>query len=96
MERPSLPISENAERDDDSHLDDDGGASIACAEKTRLVSEYHTKTSEFSRTVGILNKRMGVMTKDQYDRIREFTELARVQSENARFELERHIKEHGC
>ena len=68
----------------------------ACAEKANLLNEYDTAAAEFSRTVTVLNRRMGVMTHDEYIRILQFSEQARIRSEQARLALERHVSEHGC
>ena len=67
-----------------------------CEEKVRLMSEYTTATSEFSRTLNTLYRDMGVLRKAEYDRIRGFIEKARTRSETARIALERHILQHGC
>ena len=67
-----------------------------CEEKVRLMDEYASATAEFSRTLNILNGKMGVLSKAEYDRIREFVDVARRRSEAARLELVRHIAEHGC
>ena len=70
--------------------------SVACTEKADLLNQYDTAAAEFSRTVTVLNRRMGVMTHDEYVRILRFSEQARIWSEQARLALERHVSEHGC
>jgi len=68
----------------------------ACPEKANLLNEYDTAAAEFSRTVTVLNRRMGIMSREDYVRILRFSEQARIRSEQARLALERHVNEHGC
>lgn len=68
----------------------------ACLEKANLLNDYDTAAAEFSRTVRVLNQKMGVMSKEEYVRILRFSEQARIRSEQARLALERHVAEHGC
>jgi len=67
-----------------------------CETKARLMNQYTNATSEFSRTLKILNTKLGVMQKKDYEAVRNFVETARVRSETARLALERHVQEHGC
>lgn len=62
----------------------------------RLIDKYNSAASEFSRIVGIAQAKMGVMAKEEYERIQQFTEKARARSEHARLALERHVVKHGC
>lgn len=68
----------------------------ACPEKTRLLYRYNSLLAEYSRTVTFLYSRIGVLRKDAYREISEFTEAARVRSEEAREALDSHVREHGC
>ena len=67
-----------------------------CAEKTRLLYKYEALLAEYSRTVTFLYKRIGVLRKDAYTEISDFTDDARIRCEAARAALEEHIREHGC
>ena len=67
-----------------------------CPEKLRLMEEYQAATAEFSRTLKVLNQKIGVLSGQEYEKIRKFTEQARKRSEAARQALDRHIREHGC
>ena len=67
-----------------------------CEEKVRLMDEYASATAEFSRTLNILNAKTGVLSKTEYDSIREFVDVARKRSEAARVALVGHIAKHGC
>ena len=39
---------------------------------------------------------MGRLLKDEFDRLNREVEQARLASETARLDLERHVSEHGC
>jgi hypothetical protein len=67
-----------------------------CPEKRRLIETYEAATREFSRTLTVLTRRMGVLLRAEYDDIRAAGERARLRSEQARLELEKHIAEHNC
>lgn len=65
-------------------------------EKSRLMDDYSRSIAEFSRTAQIVNSRMGVMSKGDYDRFSKAMGEARVNSENAHRALLAHIAEHAC
>jgi hypothetical protein len=67
-----------------------------CAEKRRLIEIYEAATREFSRTLTVLTRRMGVLLREEYDEIRAAGERARLRSEEARLQMEKHIAEHNC
>jgi hypothetical protein len=67
-----------------------------CTEKRRLIEIYETATREFSRTLTVLTRRMGVLLRQEYDAISAASERARHRSEEARVELEKHTAEHNC
>ena len=67
-----------------------------CEEKDRLLREYTTATADYSRAVQVLQRRLGVLSKSEYERLREFSETARIRSESARQLLDRHVTQHGC
>ena len=67
-----------------------------CEFKERLFREYTTATADYSRAVQVLQRRLGVLSKLEYERLREFSETARTKSESARLLLDRHVSEHGC
>lgn len=67
-----------------------------CSEKARLLHEYEVAAADYSQAVLVLSERSGVMSKDEYTTIREFTEHARARSEAARGALDRHVTDHGC
>ena len=67
-----------------------------CAEKEHLLGLYDAAANEFSRTVSVLKLRMGVLSREEYRRLRQFSEHARIKLEQVRLDLEQHIAEHGC
>ena len=67
-----------------------------CPKKSRLMDQYSAAIAEFSRTAAIVNMRMGVMYKGDYDRLTKAVDEARVLTEKAHRELIAHIEEHGC
>jgi hypothetical protein len=71
-------------------------AARACEEKDHLSRAYGFAASDYVRAAALLNKRTGVMSKQDYEEIRTYAEKVRDLAEQARIALERHIAEHGC
>jgi len=46
--------------------------------------------------VAELSHRIGVLSKDDYERLKRVAEEARAQSAEAQVKLDAHIQEHGC
>jgi hypothetical protein len=67
-----------------------------CDKKLRLAHLYNTYAAQYSRSVQILHKRVGVVSKAGYDELVRSTEEARAICEKARRLLEGHVAEHGC
>jgi hypothetical protein len=67
-----------------------------CEEKNHLVMEYKDATTKFSHAVTELRRKMGVSTKEAYERLDRATNEARAKSEQARLALEHHIAGHRC
>lgn len=67
-----------------------------CPEKSRLMDQYTAAIAEFSRVANIVNTRMGVMYKGDYDRLTKTLDAARSVSESAHRELLDHIAKHAC
>jgi hypothetical protein len=72
------------------------GASEHCADKRRLLDEYRSATASFSATLILLNERIGTSSSEQYEALRRTVDIERVNSEQARLALERHVAEHQC
>ena len=69
---------------------------MECAEKSRLLCEYTVAMDDYGRAVRALATKAGVMKKSEYTKIREYVNKARLKSESAYTELDRHTAEHGC
>lgn len=68
----------------------------ACEEKERLLRIYSFAISDYSRAVQVLQRRLGTISKEEYQKLRTFTEKTRELAEQTRLALERHCAEHGC
>lgn len=71
-------------------------AEKACEEKDRLSRAYSFANSDYVRAAELLNKRKGVMSRQDYEEIRRYAEKMRTMVDQARTALERHTAEHGC
>jgi hypothetical protein len=69
---------------------------VSCEEKNQLLGEYEAATASFSSAVSELRRRMGTSPKEEYKRLAQVSNNARVKSEGARLALEQHIFAHGC
>jgi hypothetical protein len=67
-----------------------------CELKARLLKAYQAGTEEFSRAVTELQQLRGKLQLDEYRRLQQSSEEARLKSEEARIALEKHITEHRC
>ena len=67
-----------------------------CEEKARLLRVYSFATSDYSRAVQVLQRRLGTISKEEYQKLRAFTETTRELTEQTRLALEQHCAEHGC
>ena len=65
-------------------------------EKARLVKEYNVATARFSEAVKQLHQRIGTSPKEEYARLMQISNEARVKSEQTRLALGRHVNTHGC
>jgi hypothetical protein len=54
-----------------------------CEEKARLVKEYNVATAEFSQAVKQLQRKIGTSPKEEYTRLTQIANEARVKSEQA-------------
>jgi phage protein D len=67
-----------------------------CEQKKRLLGEYEAATASFSSAVSELRRRMGASPKEEYKRLAQISNDARVKSEGARLALGQYIFAHGC
>ena len=69
---------------------------MTCEEKRKLVLKYHRATSGFTAVVSDLQRKIGMMSKEEYERHLREVDQARDRSDEARIALERHIAKHDC
>lgn len=67
-----------------------------CPEKQRLLDACQVAAADYSTPVRMLAERVGVLSRADYVRIRDYSERARFKAEAARNAMDRHIAEHGC
>jgi hypothetical protein len=69
---------------------------VRCEEKHQLIEAYKSAVSTYSASVNDLDLTRGTISRAEYDSLVLRAETARVASETARLELDRHILKHGC
>jgi len=67
-----------------------------CDERARLLNEYSRATLAFSSSVDELVKKTGTVSNAEYIRLTNVVGEARTATEQAHFNLEKHVAEHGC
>jgi hypothetical protein len=68
----------------------------SCEEKERLQSVSLVADSDYSRATVLLDRRRGIMPGDEYSKMKQFVEEARLRRVEARKALDRHTCSHGC
>jgi len=61
-----------------------------------LLIAYDEATTAYSHSLNQLKAQTPVLPKEQYERLRTSTEVARIRSETCRLQLDQHIADHGC
>jgi hypothetical protein len=69
---------------------------VDCEEKETLTKDYGNAAEIFGLAMKELLAKMGASQKPEFERMRYATEHARINMEQARWNLERHILDHGC
>jgi hypothetical protein len=69
---------------------------MACEKKTVLLAKYQQATDQYCEAVSKLNRRIGISSKDEFDRLYRLTEDARMNAANTMCDLEHHIADHDC
>jgi hypothetical protein len=69
---------------------------MPCKKKELLWVKYGEAIARFAEIVVKLQKQMGVLSKAEYDLRLQLAEDARIKSEEARIEFDRHVREHQC
>lgn len=67
-----------------------------CEEKARLLRAYTLAIGEYHHAYETLNARLGVMSRQEYEKLRKSAEFSRETAEQARIALERHTAWHHC
>ena len=67
-----------------------------CDEKNRLLTEYRTAARQYSDAVSELTRKIGTSSKDEYLRLHQAVEAARLRADEVRIHLERHFVQHHC
>jgi len=67
-----------------------------CAEKDRLLLEYRQAADQYAAAVAELSRRIGISSLDDYQKLHQAAESARIRSNDARDRLARHLAEHHC
>lgn len=73
--------------------------SDACEEKKRLGQQYSFTADTFAQVVTVLQENIRTSKQLEYEELRELRriiEQARMDMEQTRLNLERHIAQHGC
>jgi hypothetical protein len=69
---------------------------MPCKKKELLWVKYGETIAIFADIVVKLQKQMGMLSKAEYDLRLQLAEDARIKSEEARIEFDRHVREHQC
>jgi hypothetical protein len=69
---------------------------VNCELKDTLSHAFERGTWAFADAVTDLNQRRSQTDNAEYNRLRMAADMARINSENVRLALDRHIAEHGC
>jgi hypothetical protein len=69
---------------------------MLCAEKERLVEEYHRAAVVYSQAIITLNRQRAQSSQSEYDRLRRAADDASTKCKEARHALANHMAEHGC
>jgi len=68
----------------------------SCPTKMILMRAWQTAADVYSTAVAELSRQIGVLPKQQYEKLKHAAETARKHSMDAQTNLEAHIAEHGC
>ena len=69
---------------------------MVCEEKRRLLEAYQQVTERYSAAVTQLNRRMGTVSKADYDALYRMTEMLHADVTRAQGELNSHVMAHHC
>jgi hypothetical protein len=69
---------------------------MACPKRERLQERYAEAIRLYSEAVQNLRENMGKLPAEAYIQLDRRKEWARLDSETARLDQERHVADHGC
>jgi len=72
------------------------GFSPDCGQKAHLTSVYEAAANHHRRVAGILSQPLAPLNESEHTKMYVRSELARLELEDARKALARHVTEHGC
>jgi hypothetical protein len=67
-----------------------------CEEHAKLFNDYLQSVATFSTTMDAMAAAGASVPRHEYERLAEYVEQARLKSDQARADLQRHATEHGC
>jgi hypothetical protein len=79
-----------------NHKQQHASEANGCEEYTRLLKAYQESMALFSLTVGALEAARATVPRDEFGRQVGYLEQARMRSDQAKAELDKHATEHGC
>ena len=69
---------------------------VVCDEKRRLLEAYQQVTERYSAAVTQLQRRMGTVSKADYDALYRMSEMLHADVTRAQGELNSHVTAHRC
>ena len=67
-----------------------------CGQKAHLTSVYEAAANHHRRVAGLLSQPLASLNESEHTKMYVRSELARLELEDARKALARHVTEHGC
>jgi hypothetical protein len=68
----------------------------SCPSRAALMAAWHNAAELYSKAVTELTHQIGIVSKEDYQRLKRLAESARQRSIDAQATLEAHIEDHGC
>jgi hypothetical protein len=68
----------------------------SCPTKLALLAAWQKAADVYAKAVAELSRRIGILPKGDYEKLKQVAERARQRSLEAQASLEAHIGEHGC
>jgi hypothetical protein len=68
----------------------------SCPTKGILLAAWQSAAEIYSKAVAELSRQIGILPKDEYDKLSHVADQARKRSIEAQQNLEAHVQAHGC